>query len=339
VFKWGLVGCAGVMVFSVILVFVFGAALFASRLGDPSGWLSGGGGTGSLVYPAGVNPEEIGPRLDEYMRNQVSSSPLVGKGLIFAQAGKQWNINPALMIAIAQQESQLGTAGGGPPKKNPFGWGCPPCISFSSWDEAISQVTENMRKNYLNEGKITIEQIGNKWAPVGASNDPNNLNSSWITRVTQFFNAIISYCPQLAPAPISGGNIISIAQGEIGICETGNNCGPVVKYGGTCGDAWCAYFVSWVYTKAGYLINIGGAENMKQFFTNNHRFIPKGTAPTPGNVMFINLDTDSGADHVGIVEEVVNDRVNYIAGNNLQGCVGRSSKTLNDSQIMGYGRW
>lgn len=212
-------------IFVCILIIIFGSLFMMMGIGifitfrreaAEQGGVAGGAGGGTLIYPAGLPPESIADCLNEWMRRTRPTSPLVGMGLVFAQAGQEYNVNPALMIAIAAHESQLGTAGSGPPHHNPFGWGCPPCEDFSSWQEAIRTVTRKIRENYLNEGRDTIEKIQQKYAPIGAENDPHGLNQDWISGVTNFFNSIISSCPALGitigeSIPVEGGKILAVA--------------------------------------------------------------------------------------------------------------------------------
>jgi hypothetical protein len=152
---------------------------------------------GKLTYPANATPTQVAACLDAWIKKTRSNSPLNGKGITFAQAGQTNNVNPALMISIATLESELGTTGGGPAHHNPFGWGCPPCKNFATWEEGIATITSKMRSNYLNQNLITIPEMGRVWAPVDASNDPNKTNGDWIPAVTQYFNSIISSCPSL----------------------------------------------------------------------------------------------------------------------------------------------
>ena len=60
--------------------------------------------------------------------------------------------------------------------------------TYNSFDEGLEGFTNLLINNYFNKGLTTIELIGNKYCPVGASNDPNGLNKNWIPRVTQYYN-------------------------------------------------------------------------------------------------------------------------------------------------------
>lgn len=57
-------------------------------------------------------------------------------------------------------------------------------------DEGIEAYISNLKNNYYNEGRTTIETIQLKYAPIGAKNDPNDLNSNWIPGVTRHYKEL-----------------------------------------------------------------------------------------------------------------------------------------------------
>ncbi len=124
-------------------------------------------------------------RLDAWMAQRVPNSPLIGHGADFVQAGVQNGVDPRFLVAVAAQESGLGTAGSGANINNPFGWG--PAKPFASWTESIQTVAAGLAKGYLGEGRDTIAAIQAKWAPVGAANDPGGLNSNWTAGVSKLY--------------------------------------------------------------------------------------------------------------------------------------------------------
>ena len=63
-------------------------------------------------------------------------------------------------------------------------------MTFSSLDEGIDFFVRNLKNNYIDMGLTSIETIQPKYAPVGAENDPNNLNSDWIPGVTRYYNEL-----------------------------------------------------------------------------------------------------------------------------------------------------
>ncbi len=127
-----------------------------------------------------IDPEKI---------NQVLEGKLAGMGEAIVRAGQKYNIDPALLAAIAQHETGNGTSRAAVEKNNVAGMmGKNGLKSYGSVEESIIDMARNLSKNYLGEGLLNISQIGAKYAPVGAANDPTNLNNHWVTGVTRFFN-------------------------------------------------------------------------------------------------------------------------------------------------------
>ena len=169
----------------------FTQALLRGALGTPSPTTAAPG----LPIPGATAPTilsaddaALAARLDAWMAEKVPGSPLVGKGAVFVQEGRAAGVDPRALVAIARHESALGTLGSGRDIHNAFGWG--PAIPFDSWEENIATVARGLREGYLDEGRVTIATIQPKWAPVGAGNDPTNLNSNWTRAVSISFGEL-----------------------------------------------------------------------------------------------------------------------------------------------------
>lgn len=54
-------------------------------------------------------------------------------------------------------------------------------ITYSSLNEGIEAFLTNLKKNYFEIGLNTLEKIQPKYCPIGAANDPNNLNQYWLS--------------------------------------------------------------------------------------------------------------------------------------------------------------
>lgn len=128
----------------------------------------------------------VASRIDAYLRKH--GSPLAGLGSAFVAAGKQHGVDPLLLVAFTGAETSFGAYGPSQRIKNPFGWG--PGKEFPDYKTAINTVASGLRRYYLDEGLKTIDQIGAKWAPVGAGNDPTNLNSNWSANVRKFYGQL-----------------------------------------------------------------------------------------------------------------------------------------------------
>ncbi|MDQ0199558.1 glucosaminidase domain-containing protein [Neobacillus ginsengisoli] len=129
-----------------------------------------------------INPDKI---------DQVLNGKLKGMGKTFVQAGQQFNIDPALLAAIAQHETGNGQSNAARQKNNIAGMmGVNGLKSYSSIEQSIMDMAHNISKNYLGSGLHTISMIGSKYAPIGAENDPIGLNNHWVTGVTKYFDQL-----------------------------------------------------------------------------------------------------------------------------------------------------
>jgi hypothetical protein len=123
--------------------------------------------------------------------NQVLGGKLKGMGDVFVRAGQQYNIDPALLTAIAQHETGNGKSRAAIEKNNIAGMMAKNGLkSYGSIEDSIMDMARNLSKNYLGAGLSSLDQIGAKYAPVGASNDPTNLNNNWVNGVSRFVNQL-----------------------------------------------------------------------------------------------------------------------------------------------------
>lgn len=106
---------------------------------------------------------------------------------------KKQGIDPVLFAAIAYHETGGGTSSALKTKNNPGGLMSPSTgklMVFSSLREGLESMGRTLHNRILKDGLTTIEKLGSKYAPLGASNDPNNLNSHWVPRVTGYVSEL-----------------------------------------------------------------------------------------------------------------------------------------------------
>lgn len=112
-------------------------------------------------------------------------SPLAAHAETFVKAGEKYGVDPRLVVAISGAESGFG--------KHTFrpynAWGYIG-VHFSSWDNAIDTVAHGLGKNYVKQGLTSVAAVQKRYSPVGASNDPGNMNSGWRSTVTQFLHEL-----------------------------------------------------------------------------------------------------------------------------------------------------
>lgn len=123
--------------------------------------------------------------------NQMLEGKLRGTGDIFVRAGKHYNIDPTLLASISIHETGNGKSRAANEKNNVAGMmGAGGLKSYATVEDSIMDMARNLSKNYLNKGLTTIAQIGAKYAPVGASNDPTGLNNHWVNGVSKYMNKL-----------------------------------------------------------------------------------------------------------------------------------------------------
>jgi len=273
--------------------------------GDPGSDGSGYGslGAGGVLGRTATNFPEcagdkvvgIGSCLNKWLaKNAPKKSPLQNMGHTFAQEGKNQNVNPALLIAIADAESSFGTNWQAIPKSthNYQSQTCGttkkrfPCVKsrninkrtwsvFPSWEKAVQEHAYYMRWKYLDQGITSIEEIGKVYVGHGGS---------WVDIVTRQFNSIVAFCPALsASCQTCGfnqggaeGNCVHVNADPANYCVP---CYPRKRETSHCGRASAsevikAYTGKWIYTDdlssgwAGTLENKTGYRWYKNDYSN-----------------------------------------------------------------------
>lgn len=138
--------------------------------------------TAAASTPAG---SVTGAQLDAWIARKNPDSPMIGMGDVFVREGEANGIDPRALAAIARAESSLGSDPGARARHNAFGWG--PHRTFASWEDNIATVARGLRRGYLDDGLTTLAQIQGRYAPLGVSNDPTNLNSNWLRNTTALY--------------------------------------------------------------------------------------------------------------------------------------------------------
>lgn len=104
---------------------------------------------------------------------------------------------------------------------------------------------------------------------------------------------------------------------------------------------WCAIFVSWCSEQCGMLQDgsIPKFENVTigmNWFKERNQWLPRGTVPSEGMIIFFDWNNDNHCDHVGMVEKADNGIVYTVEGNSNDE-VRRNTYAVNSNVIMGYG--
>ena len=102
----------------------------------------------------------------------------------------EYNIDWKVAVAISRWETGNYTSSLYHNKNNVGGLYCNGFLSYETLDEGIEAFVSNLKRNYFDMGLDTLAKIQPKYCPIGAANDPNNLNKNWLNGVTQIYNSL-----------------------------------------------------------------------------------------------------------------------------------------------------
>ena len=134
----------------------------------------------------------------------------------FVEAGEKYNVDPFLTASIAMLETGRGTAPVLTKYKNVSGKydsGTKTHYAYSNVRDSVYDQARFLRQNYLNRGLTTFNDIGAKYAPAGAANDPKGTNKDWPINVAKFYSQATNGSTQLIAAGQFDPSIIP-ASGE-----------------------------------------------------------------------------------------------------------------------------
>ena len=98
-----------------------------------------------------------------------------------------------LLMAISKHETGNWTSKAFKNKNNFGGVMCNTGLrTYESFEDGLNGFVNLLKNRYFGKGLNTIEEIGNVYCPVGASNDPTGVNKYWIPNVTKFYNEYLN---------------------------------------------------------------------------------------------------------------------------------------------------
>jgi len=116
--------------------------------------------------------------------SKAKGGALENKGEHILKISNENKVPVHLSMSIVALESGWGKGNNALHNRNPYSiMGNGPLQTFNTIEEGIEVGIKNLYKNYIKLGLDTPEEIGPKYAPVGASNDPTGLNNNWIPQV------------------------------------------------------------------------------------------------------------------------------------------------------------
>ncbi|RND84702.1 CHAP domain-containing protein [Lacticaseibacillus paracasei] len=115
-----------------------------------------------------------------------SNGVLADKESYSIDAAKKAGVNPALIAAIMGTESSWGTSAAVRGANNPSGqMSGGTIIAYPSLEGGIDATGNTLHNLVVTRGLNTVQKLGAAYAPIGAINDPNNLNLNWVPNVNK----------------------------------------------------------------------------------------------------------------------------------------------------------
>ncbi|MEC5416641.1 glucosaminidase domain-containing protein, partial [Staphylococcus hominis] len=140
----------------------------------------------SATSASDISPKDQNINLKKYkstFEKNAKGGKLEGKAEKVLEIAEKEKVPPLLMVAIMVNESGWGTGANAMKQNNPLSVMGNKSIGDSTYDtieEGLEAGAKNLYEGYIKEGLDTPKKIGPKYAPVGAANDPTNLNANWI---------------------------------------------------------------------------------------------------------------------------------------------------------------
>ena len=107
------------------------------------------------------------------------------------KAAQDYGVDWRLAIAISMHETGKYTSVAFNDNNNVGGnFRSGSLMVFEDLDKGIDFFISNLKTKYIDLGLDTIEEISVKYAPIGAENDPNNLNQYWVPGVTRYYKEL-----------------------------------------------------------------------------------------------------------------------------------------------------
>lgn len=172
-----------------ILIFLILCTMLLAIIGGLSGSVDhqnnekeNDGEIGFICSPTGELNQE---KWNSYFKHNNRSGVLSGHSDDIIELSEEKGIDPILFGAISLHETGYGTSNGVVNKNNPGGLMDPATDwqtlqRFPTLRVGLEAMAVTLYNRIIVDGLLTIDQLGEVYAPIGAENDPNNLNRHWI---------------------------------------------------------------------------------------------------------------------------------------------------------------
>ena len=182
---YGALALLGIIFIAVSLMSMMLLAPFDDELDENE---SGGSSSGCSV--SGGSVEKKGQQVFE---QNAKGGELEGKSDKIVKIAKKNKVPPNLFMSIIASESMWGRGENATVQKNPLSVMGTKSIGDSTYktiEDGMEDGARNLHDLYISKGLTTPEKIGKKYAPIGASNDPSNMNARWVPTVKKIMKSL-----------------------------------------------------------------------------------------------------------------------------------------------------
>lgn len=139
-----------------------------------------------------IESQDVVPELvHNYLKKY--NSPMVDTSYDLVQAARKYELDPLLLVAIAQCESNLGKKMPHETENiyechNPFGWGihASGTLCFDTWAEGYETVAKGLKQKYVDQGLERPEDIMQLYTPASIE----KAGGSWAKCVSKFLGQL-----------------------------------------------------------------------------------------------------------------------------------------------------
>ncbi|HFD7496489.1 TPA: CHAP domain-containing protein [Staphylococcus aureus] len=180
---YGALALLGIIFIAVSLMSMMLLAPFDDELDETQ---TGGSSDGCAVSGGSVSEKGI-----KSFNENAKGGGLEGKADYMVKSAKKHKIDPKIFMAIVAHETGYGKSEAVKTHNNVAGMmGSGDLFKFDSIEEGIDAAAKNLYDLYFSKGLKTVDKIQPKYAPIGASNDPTDLNSNWKPTIKKIMKGI-----------------------------------------------------------------------------------------------------------------------------------------------------
>lgn len=166
-------------------------------------------------------------KIESFFEENAKGGGLEGKGDYIVKSAKKHKIDPQIFMAIIIHETGYGKSEAVKTHNNVAGMmGSGDLFKFDTIEDGIDAAAKNLNDLYFSKGLTTVDKIQKKYAPIGATNDPTDLNSNWAPTIKKLIKNLNDGSSSKAKCKKSGGEFNDSGKDYKGKIPSWSNSNP-----------------------------------------------------------------------------------------------------------------